>query len=100
MGRAIIKIKDRYFEWSTVVDAPVTYGMTLDELRTYIKEEQGRIGLEDLEANLKRIEEVGTSYRFTTADEVISGNHAGLDGTYLTKDQIYDSYAFAKPPTP
>ena len=44
MPRFIIKItdekdnKDYYMMWSTVVDAPVTYGLSLDEFKEYFKE--------------------------------------------------------------
>lgn len=41
MGRAIIKLndgkRDWYLEWSTVVDAPVTYGMSLKGLKAHEK---------------------------------------------------------------
>lgn len=93
MGRFIIKIKDRYFEWSTVVDAPITNGMTLDELRAYIKEEYGQRGLESLPERLKRVEACGTSsYLDKTVADTIRGNRAGPKERRLTAEQIYERY--------
>lgn len=98
MGRAIIKINDLYFEWSTVVDAPVTYGMSLDQLRAYVKEETGRQGLEQLERDLSGIDKTGSQYHYTSLKEVISSNRAGPKERKLTKQQIYDTYS--KPSQP
>ena len=33
MPRFTIKIKDRYFHWSTIVDAPITHGMTMGYMK-------------------------------------------------------------------
>ena len=41
MARIIIQIKDKFFEYSTIFDAPVTYGMTMQELRNYIRKSTG-----------------------------------------------------------
>lgn len=92
MGRCIVKIRDRdqdwYLEWSSVVDAPITYGMTLDELRQYIREEYGNEGLERLPARLERVEEYGYS-GIGMNPEV---NCAGKGGTRLTLAQIGEMY--------
>jgi hypothetical protein len=41
MGRFICKFEDKddvyYLEWSTVVDAPVTFGMSLEEFKEYYR---------------------------------------------------------------
>ena len=98
MARAIIKIKDKYLEWSTVVDSPVTYGMTLDELKSYYKDEYGRRGLERLQFRLERVEKTGTSYFYPkTVEEVIGGNRAGPGETELTLDEIYWTYCLRQP---
>lgn len=93
MPRSIIKIKDKYFEWSTVVDAPVTYAMTLAELKKYYKNEYGKQGFSELANRLERVEDKGTSSRIdsSVASEV-KYNHAGKDGTRITIDQIYEFY--------
>ena len=97
MGKFIIKIKDRYFEWSTIVDAPVTYGLTLDELREYIKEEYGNEGLEELPARLERVEKYGTSSQNQeSAEDLCARNRAGENEKHISLKQIYKQYT--RPP--
>jgi len=81
-------------EWSTVVDAPVTFGMTLEEFTAHYKDEYGRHGLQfEFEQRMKRVEEKGTSSQLhDSVDEVISGNRAGKNETCLTKEQIIAGY--------
>ena len=47
MGRFIIKLsgegRDFYLEWSTVVDVPITSGMSLKEFKKYLTHEEIRI---------------------------------------------------------
>jgi hypothetical protein len=98
MPRAIIKIKDKYFEWSTVVDAPVTNGMTEAELLEYVKERHGSEGLRQLPERLARVRANGTSFHaYGNLDELLKLNRAGDGETCLTKDEIYAKYA--KPPS-
>ena len=95
MGKLIIKIKDRYFEWSTVSDSPTTYGMTLDKLREYIKEEYGNVGLEQLPARLERVEKYGTSsYDYESATKLCAHNRAGENEKHISLEQIYKRYAW------
>ncbi len=98
MPTNLIKIKDRYFEWSTVSDSPATWGMTLDDLRRYIQEEYGNIGLNVLPERLKRIDQFGTSCLPNTmlADFLI-GNRAGDNEEELDIDQIYKKFTKEKP---
>jgi hypothetical protein len=97
MGRCLIKIKDLYFEWSTVVDAPVTYGMTLDELRARVKEERGNEGLRELPERLERVEEYGSSFQIkTTLEELISTNRAGNNEEKISLNDIYKRYTNQK----
>ncbi len=94
MPRYLIKIKDKYFEWSTIVDAPLTYGMNEDELKFYIKEKYGNEGLAELPARLERVEKQGTSCHFNYTLEDIGGcNRAGNKEKSLTIDEIYEKYA-------
>lgn len=92
MARGIIKIKDKYFEWSTVVDAPITYGMNLEQLNEYIKSEYGEEGLRNLPRRLESVEEVGSSFMGDTLYGTICANRAGDDETTLTEDEIYEKY--------
>ena len=96
MGRFICKFQDGdtayYLEWSTVVDAPATRGMSLDEFTEYHRIEYGSIGLE-FQDRMNRVEEKGTSaFDYASVDEVIEGNRAGDDETCLTKEQIIEIY--------
>ncbi len=98
MGRCVIKINDMYFEWSTIVDAPVTFGLTLDEMRESIKDDYGQRGLEHFESRLKQIEQIGTSWLGgETLESTVSGNRAGPDETELTIDEIYTAYGLRQP---
>jgi len=95
MPRYIIKIKDRYFEWSTVVDAPITYGMTEDELRVYIKNEYGTDGLSRLPERLARVATKGCSSCVQSLAHLVEYNRAGPNETCLTEQEIYARYAEA-----
>jgi len=98
MGRGIIKIKDAYFEWSTVSDSPTTWGMTLDDFREYVKEEYGQNGIRRLDRRLQRVEEYGTSFLFEkNARQVIAYNRAGPNETELTENEIYRAYFLREP---
>lgn len=93
MGRFIIKIKDLYCEWSTIVDAPVTYLGTLEQLKLYIKEKYGTEGMDRLKKRLERVEERGTSsFTHGSIEEAISCNRAGDNETELSLDEIYEKY--------
>jgi hypothetical protein len=97
MPRYIVKLteddKSWYMEWSTVVDAPRTFGMSLEEFKEYYKEEYGRSSLQELEDRLKRVEERGTSCMLDkSAEDTISWNRAGKDETNLSIKQIIDFY--------
>ena len=96
MGKAIIKIKDKYFEFSTIVDAPVTYGMNEEELRNYIKDEYGNEGLKNLGDRLKRVEKNGTSFHGEDLESTLIVNRAGCNEERLTEDEIYDMYKTPK----
>ena len=69
MPRFIVKLsegdKEWYMEWSTVVDAPVTYGMSLEEFNKYYQEENGLRGMEDLPKRMERVKARGHQLSFT-----------------------------------
>ncbi len=93
MARYLIKLDKWYFEWSTVVDAPITYRMTLKQLIKYIKDEYGRTGLEELPSRLKRVEKQGISFLANVSvDEFIEFNRAGKNETSITKEEIIKLY--------
>lgn len=93
MPRHIAKIKDKYLEWSTVVDAPVTYGMALGEFTEYYKDEYGDQGLGRLSDRLDRVNQKGTSSHLDdSVESLVCGNRAGPSETELTLDEIYQVY--------
>ena len=93
MARIIIQIKDKFFEYSTIFDAPVTYGMTMQELRNYIKEEYGNEGISILTGRLQRVAMRGTSAQSDLSlEETIYNNRAGENEICITEDEIYDRY--------
>lgn len=84
MGRYVVKHGDMVLVWSSIVDAPITMGMTLDELRAWWREEYGRSGLADLERDIKGgLPEL--------ADEVCV-NRAGAGETQMSLEQLVDYY--------
>ena len=58
MGKFIVRLDTdqgpRYAVWSSIVDAPVTYGMTRDKFERWYRREHGREGAEELVARLER----------------------------------------------
>jgi len=103
MSRYIIKLtdkktkKDYYLEWSTIVDAPVTWGMTLKEFKKYYKAQYGRAGLDELPSRLQRVEATGTSSMHKlTAEDCIAGNRAGKKEVHLTYEEIVSYYCIKK----
>lgn len=101
MPRYIIKLTDQeeswYLEWSTIVDAPVTYGMSYGEFLEWYKEEYGRQGMEDLPDRLARVEKTGTSSRFNESlEDLISYNRAGPKETCLTLKELIETYCRRK----
>lgn len=104
MSRYIIKLeRDNrawYLEWSTIVDAPVTYGMSLEEFKAWYRDEYGRRDYEqDFADRMKRVEARGISSSTIgyTLDDLMMFNRAGDKEEHLTKDQIVDKYCVGRP---
>ncbi len=100
MGKFIIKIidpqdnKDYFMEWSTIVDAPVTWGMSLEEFRQYTKGEYGRQGLNDLQERLDRVALKGSSGHppYDDMKDVIKNNHAGENESEIDEEGLLNRY--------
>ena len=102
MGRFLMRLKGRegvyILEWSTIVDAPVTFGMPLAEFEAYYKEQYGANGLRELPERLARLEKYGTSLvDGRTPQDAISGNRAGPNEKRLTLREIYKAYCLQQP---
>ncbi len=93
MPSYIIKLEDKYVVWSTIVDAPISRGMSKEKLSQYIEFHYGEGGLTDLPERLKRVEEKGVSSMLhANVDELIEYNRAGPNETCLTKEQIIENF--------
>jgi len=96
MGRFIIKLKDKYLVWSTIVDAPVTRGMDEAELRAWNAKEYGvqakGMGLD------KSIEDCDKEGNNTgqNVDGILSCNQAGPKGECLTMNEVYERFCVNK----
>lgn len=98
MGRYIVRLGEYYLEWSTVVDAPITFGMKIDEFKKYYLAEYGHSGMTELPQRLKRADAYGTSsHERVTAASLIEINRAGPDEDELTQDEIYTVYCLQQP---
>jgi hypothetical protein len=87
-----------YLEWSTIVDAPVSCGMTLEELQEYIRNRYGDEGLRQLPDRLARVEATGCSAMNDDLAGLLACNRAGDGETELTKDEIVQFYRPGAPP--
>lgn len=99
MPRYIIKLsnplnnKDYYLDWSTIVDAPITHGMEIEEFKEYYKSNYGILSYEhELPKRLERVSRYGTSSLVSTLDDLIMCNKAGDDGHCLTYEEIIEKY--------
>ena len=97
MGHAIIKLDGKYLVWSSVVDAPITYGLSLWELKGWLQEEYGQVGLDWLEKKQRQIETTGISEQLYTLENLLSGNRAGPNERELTRREIITAYCRRQP---
>jgi hypothetical protein len=93
MSRPIVKIKDKYCEWTTIWDAPATPMMSLDYFTAHYRCRYGTDGMRDFADRMERVERNGTSlHDGCSAEDLISGNRAGDGEKELTMHEIYDRY--------
>lgn len=106
MPQYIIKLSDKttdyYLIWSTVVDAPVTYGQQLEYFKRYYKKQYGEEGMKELVGRLERVEKTGISAHppFDDLDDLFLCNRAGDNETKLSKKQIIAKYCTNSPINP
>lgn len=101
MARIFIRLQNLYCEWSTIVDAPVSYMMNAGELIAYIEKRYGEQGLREAEASLANLKDHGTSccYPWSPA-QIIANNRAGENSTELDEAGIVARYMHAKDQLP
>ena len=89
MPRYIGKIDGRYFEYSTVVDAPVTVLMGLEEFKAYYLAEYGRCTFDGLEERLARADTKGTSSMLDSSlEDMLLCNRCGPGETELSVEDF------------
>lgn len=111
MGLIVRLKEDKYVEWSTICDAPVSRIMNEEELKDFMYREElakeVRVGMSEREQDLveklvslrteerwQRIKSTGTSsLHGTTAEQVINGNRAGEKETELSVDELIKEYS-------
>lgn len=82
-----------YMEWSTIVDAPVSPGLPLEDFKQYYREQYGEQGMRELEGRLERVEAQGTSSHMGgTAFERVRRNRAGDKERSLRYREIVRHY--------
>lgn len=94
MGHIVVKIgDDRYLVWSTVVDAPITYGMSRGEMKEHLSERtpvELDLALEQAERRLVRADDHGTSSMMghESAEELMTFNRAGPGKSCLPVEDL------------
>jgi hypothetical protein len=95
--RFLIKLnaddRDWYLVWSTVVDAPVSMGMSFDEAEIDVHQRYGAAGRGWWPTATNLLKEKGVSTRgYENAVAVLHGNRAGAGESCLSPDEIVEVY--------
>jgi hypothetical protein len=78
MPRYIVKIGDRYGEWSTIVDSYVSKLLPLEKFVEEYRFLYGEKVINDLADRLKRVESKGvSSFGHSSVEDLLSENRAG-----------------------
>ena len=89
MGRFIAEFGGKYCEWSTVVDAPITYLLTEEEMRGHLHEQYGDDGLASFESRMERVRKQGCSGMNYTRADLLSFNRAGPHESHLATEEEF-----------
>jgi len=83
-----------YIVWSEVVDAPITYGMNLEELRNWLIDNGEFTTEEAFQQRMGRVEKYGTSCATgpTSFEEMVRYNRAGDNETTLSLEELVEAY--------
>lgn len=100
MLRFVIKIgDDRFLVWSTISDAPVTRGMSKQQMIDYLVDDvchsvDEDLALENAKRRVCRADRTGTSLKNDdrSVDNVISFNRAGPRQTRLSVQSLIKEY--------
>lgn len=99
----IVKLPNgNYLVWSSVADAPLSYGLPSDAFADFARDEYGHIfNGASLETKMALADRLGSSRPgYETLEELIAGNCAGIDGSSLTLDEIVEVYGGNSEPNP
>ncbi len=95
MPRYILKLQDRYFEWSTVVDAPVGGPWTREQALAHVTQQIIEHAACNAQAQLAFCDLFGvnTDQRDFRIGDLLLGNRAGPNESELTAEEIYQRYS-------
>ncbi len=103
MPRYVLKIKGkketRYMIWSTIVDAPILYDMTREDVVKWWKREYGWSGQYGFDHMMKQVEETGSSIN-ESPREIIKCNRAGKNERSMSYENIIACYVDCTKPLP
>jgi len=95
MPTYIVKLEkdgiSKYLEWSTIVDAPITKGVSLEEFTEYYKFMYPD-RWEQLWTRMALVKQHGVSSTWCTLDELISFNRAGDKESSLDFEGLWAKY--------
>jgi hypothetical protein len=93
-------IGDRYLMWSTIVDAPVTYGMEREEFLAWYKDEYGARGEVDpiimYSVDKHGLPPLALTY-WKTIRNLVAYNRAGDDEATISLGEIIRRYCIEIP---
>lgn len=101
MGRGIFKVddngKEAFIVWSSVVDAPVSFACTAEEIVEMFVEDARESAVLLAQEMIERARENRTSSRMgMTLADVATENRAGPAESTLTEDEIIEFYVRRK----
>lgn len=79
-------------EWSTIVDAPVTEGMSLPDFMDFYRRQYGESKTRCIGGRLERVERTGISSECDTLEQICRHNRAGERETSLDYFGLLDAY--------
>lgn len=94
MERFIVKLdKNKYVEWSSVVDAPVTFILNKEEMLSYLDEMHGKISFSKNRKDIDMADRKGTSSLiYNDVKLLLSCNGAGEKEESISLDEILKKY--------
>ena len=93
MGRFIVKLdKNKYVEWSSIVDAPVTFILNKKEMLSYLDEMYGKSCYFKNRKDINLADEKGTSSFMYGLEILKSYNRAGEKEEVISFDEIMERY--------